>query len=379
MQNLKPLIHSLQNFAQKRLGFEQPPRLFLKHDEENAKNVFGKTAFYDPNEKAVTIFVTGRHPKDILRSLAHELVHHTQNLKGDLSSEKCGEMGIDYAQQNDYMREMERQAFEQGNLCFRDWEDGIKVAIQKENNRLKENKEMVKISKKELKGLISKILEAKIQEKGLPKQAQKNMDMLKSLNKDMLAASDEFKKDYEAGFSGKKKKSEPVKKAVKKENEELEEAEKATLKLYGTDIEGIEEAGCGSHKRDDDLEEGKQCCGTPGCGHPGDSALKENEELEEGKKCPHCDGDAPKSECICGKIKENEELEEGPMPMIDEPEGEDLNRDGKKGFGKVPAFLKNKQNESKIQTPEQEKALYESRYNVRNEAIFDTLKKLWTK
>lgn len=164
MQNLQPLIDSLQKFAQKRLDFKDPPKLFLKQDEENAKDVFGKTAFYDPNEKSITIFTTGRHPKDILRSIAHELVHHCQNLRGDLSPEKCGEMGTDYAQKSDHMREMEREAYEKGNLCFRDWEDGIKVAMQQENNQLKENKKMVKISKKELKGLIGKILEARMEE-----------------------------------------------------------------------------------------------------------------------------------------------------------------------------------------------------------------------
>jgi hypothetical protein len=35
--------------------------------------------------------------------------------------------------------------------------------------------------------------------------------------------------------------------------------------------------------------------------------------------------------------------------------------------------------ESRVYTPEKEKELYESRYNARNDAIFDTLKKLWTK
>ncbi len=118
MQKLQQLINSLQNFAKKRLQFQDPPKLFLKQDQENAKNILGKTAYYDPNEKSITLFTTGRHPKDILRSFAHELVHHTQNLRGDLSPEKCGEMGMGYAQTNPHMREMEREAYEKGNLCF---------------------------------------------------------------------------------------------------------------------------------------------------------------------------------------------------------------------------------------------------------------------
>ena len=85
MQKLQPFIDSLQSFAQKRLKFDRPPKLFFKQDEENSKDVFGKTAHYDPREESITIFISNRHSKDVLRSLAHELVHHMQNLRGDLS------------------------------------------------------------------------------------------------------------------------------------------------------------------------------------------------------------------------------------------------------------------------------------------------------
>jgi hypothetical protein len=77
----------------------------------------------------VTVFTHNRHPKDIMRSISHELVHHTQNCRGDLSN-VAGEQGQGYAQKNDHLREMEREAYEQGNLCFRDWEDGIKSNIE---------------------------------------------------------------------------------------------------------------------------------------------------------------------------------------------------------------------------------------------------------
>jgi len=125
IEELKPLIGKLTIFAKDRMGFKNPPRLFLKKDTENSQKMLGPTAYYDPQEKAITLFVHNRHPKDILRSYAHELVHHTQNLRGDLSPEKCGEMGTGYAQKNKHMREMEREAFEEGNMCFRDWEDTL--------------------------------------------------------------------------------------------------------------------------------------------------------------------------------------------------------------------------------------------------------------
>ena len=165
IDQLKPLIGKLTLFAKKRMGFQHPPRLFLRSDSENAQKMLGKTAHYDPQEKAVTLFTHNRHPKDILRSYAHELVHHTQNLRGDLSPEKCGEMGQGYAQANGHMREMEREAYEKGNMCFRDWEDTlndkdtyiiIKIA---ESKNLKENKSMTtKITKEFLKETIRRVL-----------------------------------------------------------------------------------------------------------------------------------------------------------------------------------------------------------------------------
>ena len=111
-------------FAQKHIGFEDPPKLFLKQDQENANNPLGKTAFYDPGEKSVTLYITGRHPKDILRSLGHELVHHKQNCCGEF--EGAGEMGAGYAQNNPLLRTKEEEANRDGSMCLRDFEDMLK-------------------------------------------------------------------------------------------------------------------------------------------------------------------------------------------------------------------------------------------------------------
>jgi len=124
---IKPLITKFMPFAQKRLGFAKPPRLFLRSDVGNADDPLGKTAYYDPNEQKIVLYVTGRHPKDVMRSLSHELVHHTQNCRGDFDN--VHEMGDGYAQNDAHLREMEREAYETGNLCFRDWEDSIKHTI----------------------------------------------------------------------------------------------------------------------------------------------------------------------------------------------------------------------------------------------------------
>ena len=130
IQDLKPLIKKLTVFAKDNLKFEHPPRLFLKKDVENSKCALGKTAHYDPENSSITLFISNRHPKDILRSYAHELVHHCQNERGDLSPEKMKTMTKNYAQENDHMRKMEQEAYLLGNMCFRDWEDGLDDKLQ---------------------------------------------------------------------------------------------------------------------------------------------------------------------------------------------------------------------------------------------------------
>jgi hypothetical protein len=124
---LSPMIKKFLPFAKQRMGFNAPPRLFLKGDSENANNPLGKTAYYDPEQKSITLYITGRHPKDVMRSLSHELVHHSQNCRGEFDNASA--MGEGYAQNDEHLREMEREAYEVGNMCFRDWEDSIKQTI----------------------------------------------------------------------------------------------------------------------------------------------------------------------------------------------------------------------------------------------------------
>tara|TARA_R100000152_G_C6733407_1_gene157816 strand:- start:23 stop:934 length:912 start_codon:yes stop_codon:yes gene_type:complete len=121
---LKDLIRQFMPFAQEKIGFENPPKLFLKDDPENAANPLGKTAFYDPANQSITLYTTDRHPKDVLRSLGHELVHHKQNCEGKFDD--VGEMGEGYAQTDPHLRQMEIEANRDGSMCLRDFEDTLK-------------------------------------------------------------------------------------------------------------------------------------------------------------------------------------------------------------------------------------------------------------
>ena len=108
-KQVRDMIKSFYPYAKKRYGFDRPAKIVLNADAENSSKPLGKTAYYDPQSDSVTVYTHNRHPKDIMRSVAHELVHHTQNCAGHLSN-VAGEQGPGYAQNNDHLREMERQA-----------------------------------------------------------------------------------------------------------------------------------------------------------------------------------------------------------------------------------------------------------------------------
>jgi hypothetical protein len=126
------------------LAFDKPVCVNFLSDPENARNALGKTGYYDPESYEIGIYIDNRHPKDVLRSLAHELVHHAQNCAGMFKSDSTTSPG--YAQKDPHLRRMERDAYERGNLCLRDWEDSIKIKLQEtnyHNKRFKINEQLI--------------------------------------------------------------------------------------------------------------------------------------------------------------------------------------------------------------------------------------------
>ena len=125
MYHLEQLVSDFFPYSQEKLGFDQDATIVFQSDEGNSAKMLGKTAYYDPSKMEVVLYVDGRHPKDIMRSLSHELVHHAQNCRGDFSTNADTPAG--YAQSDPHLRKMEREAYTKGNLIFRDYEDLIKT------------------------------------------------------------------------------------------------------------------------------------------------------------------------------------------------------------------------------------------------------------
>jgi cytidyltransferase-like protein len=101
-----------------------PKLIIIKNDLENANNVLGKTAHYDPNNCSITLFTLNRHPKDILRSYAHEMIHRIQDNEGRLNNIKTTNTNED-----GNLEELEKEAYLNGNMTFRNWEDSLKKNI----------------------------------------------------------------------------------------------------------------------------------------------------------------------------------------------------------------------------------------------------------
>jgi len=79
-------------FAAEDLGLKTLPKFDFRFD--NARSLQHKSfGGYAPGEEHITITVKNRHINDICRTLAHELVHYSQDLKKELEDEGAGATG----------------------------------------------------------------------------------------------------------------------------------------------------------------------------------------------------------------------------------------------------------------------------------------------
>ncbi len=84
-------IDLFTDFAVSELELEKPPVIVVTTNGQLGTS-FGA---YDPNDDIVYVEVANRHPMDILRTLAHELVHYRQDMNDELT-EDSGKDGSDH-------------------------------------------------------------------------------------------------------------------------------------------------------------------------------------------------------------------------------------------------------------------------------------------
>lgn len=117
-----PYIASLLEYMMDQgMNITPIPSIKTVKDPQQANDLFGKTAYYDPNNQEVVLYILGRNPKDVLRSFSHEMIHHMQNVEGRL-----GNIQTTNTNEDDHLMDIEKEAYLTGNITFRNWEDKIK-------------------------------------------------------------------------------------------------------------------------------------------------------------------------------------------------------------------------------------------------------------
>ena len=83
LRTTESIVEEFLDYCCDCLQIDPKPALSLIRDHGfSVKNhTFGN---YDPNTNSIMLQIAHRHILDILRTLAHELVHHKQNLMGHL-------------------------------------------------------------------------------------------------------------------------------------------------------------------------------------------------------------------------------------------------------------------------------------------------------
>jgi hypothetical protein len=85
---LEEKLDDFVQFACDHLKLQDTPKIMLVQVRDDNMT----TANYCPNSKNIKVYAKGRALFDVARSIAHELVHHKQNVNGE---ELNGETGSD--------------------------------------------------------------------------------------------------------------------------------------------------------------------------------------------------------------------------------------------------------------------------------------------
>lgn len=88
-------LKSFVDFTCEKLGILEKPLLRYKEPDDQGEQP--SFAAYSPSNKEVIVMTKNRHPMDVFRSVAHELVHHKQNEEGRIGKDvaKEGATGSD--------------------------------------------------------------------------------------------------------------------------------------------------------------------------------------------------------------------------------------------------------------------------------------------
>lgn len=106
-KNFGPMLDTFVDFASNELGIKSLPKIKIQNDNPSS---FGG---YNPATKELLTTTKNRHPMDIFRTVAHELIHHKQN--------EDGKIGMDIAQEGSDGSDIENEANSMAGVIMRKW------------------------------------------------------------------------------------------------------------------------------------------------------------------------------------------------------------------------------------------------------------------
>ena len=124
MKKFKDYVVEIIRFFREEKGvpLDPEPEVRLDATPRSRFDPFVPTGCYDFTQNVVTLQISNRQCKDILRTLCHELVHVSQyqaDPDGYAAFDKSGSIS-----DNAVLRKYEEEAYSRGNTYFRDWTEG---------------------------------------------------------------------------------------------------------------------------------------------------------------------------------------------------------------------------------------------------------------
>ena len=291
---------------------------------------------------------------------------------------------------------MEKEAYLKGNMLFRDWEDSCKKQMQMEDKNKMKLSELKKIIKETIKDIVSEDWGGSKKKPGGASFIGDGDDAYKQRNPGRNSTHRPLMTNTEADKSA-------CMQEIGHLGYDYRECLKAKARARLEEADGeqqieeeiIDEAGCDSHGKREDED---------------DKAVKENEEvLSEGTKeydGSHDAWDRAKKHCLSGFTAGHDGTEEGrtqcmislghhptesgmpwegsrsnTAPSSHAPRGQKQRLEDPT-LTRASRSIKNQSyglEESKVMTPEKEKALKENYMGEKRNRLFEKLTKKWTK
>ena len=107
----------VQHFRKCNFQIDPLPTIVFLDEANDEDNLLIPTGNYDWSTRTVTLCISNRHLKDILRTFCHEMIHHHQYLDNPNYFKRVPKDGS--LESNSELKEIESEAFLLGNLYFR--------------------------------------------------------------------------------------------------------------------------------------------------------------------------------------------------------------------------------------------------------------------